>query len=58
MKLGAARQTAGEGTPGEGCVQRDKKAQLGEEVGAGERKVRREGGWVQTQKAGMPHYGV
>ena len=53
-----ATTMAGEGTPGEGCVQRDKKAHLDGEVGTGERKVRREGGWVQTQRAGMPQYGV
>lgn len=48
MRLGAARQTAGEGTPGEGCASGDKKAHLAEDMGGGERKVRREEDWAQA----------
>ena len=52
MRLGAARQMAGEGTPGEGCVSGHKKAHLAEDMGGGERKVRKEEDWAQTQRAG------
>ena len=56
MKLGAARQTAGEGTPGEGCAPGHKKAHLAEDTGGRERKVRKEEDWPRLRGLGTSNH--
>ena len=58
MKLGAARQTAGEGTSGEGCAPGHKKAHLAEDTGGRERKVRKEGDWPRLRGLGTSNHRV